>query len=276
MTREQRLEKILEELKARGEVKTNGLSDTFGVSDMTIRRDLEELAGRGQLIRTHGGGVRPGRTLDPDTETEKSDGSESGPADELTPEASYIVRIGERANEKQQIADLAARLIQKGQRIFLDSGTTTAQIAKCVPVGQGYTYLTNGVNVAIELLHRGCPEVIMIGGEIDLNTWSARGSLAESAIGNFHADIAFLACNAVSPEGAVMVGNASELGLKRKIMSVSRECYLAADSSKFDHFSLVSYAQLNDFSGIVTDSRLAAGTKQSLMEKGSPLIFAGE
>lgn len=137
-----------------------------------------------------------------------------------------------------------------------------------------YTFITNGVNVAAELLSRPYPNVVIVGGEIDLNTWSSRGSLAEAQINNFHADIAFLGCNAISPDGSIMIGNIAETGLKHKIMRISNEIYLLADSSKFDNYSLIAYASVKDFNGIITDSALPQNIRARITELGGNLIFS--
>ena len=122
-------------------------------------------------------------------------------------------------------------------------------------------------------MSRPYPNVIIVGGEVDLNTWSSRGILAETQINSFHADIAFLGCNAISPDGSVMIGNLSETGLKHKIMSISNEIYLLADSSKFDSYSLISYASAKDFNGIITDNGLPEEIRSRIKEAGGNLIF---
>lgn len=181
--------------------------------------------------------------------------------------------MNENASSKHDIAQKAIQLIKPKQYVFLDSGTTTLNIAKLVPLDVMYSFITNGVNVAFELLARPYPNVIIIGGEIDLNTWSSRGPLAESQINNFHADIAFLGCNAISPDGSVMIGNLSEMGLKHKIMSISNQIYLLADSSKFDNYSLMAYASVKDFNGIITDNSLSQLIQSRITELGGNLIF---
>ena len=247
ITKDQRLDTILELLSHEGKVQIHDLVRRFKVTDMTIRRDFDCLVEKGKIVRTQG---------------------------TLKLEPPYVTRMAEQASSKQAIAQTASRMIQPKQFVFLDSGTTTFSLAKSVSQDIPCTFITNGVNLAATLLTHQCPSVIIIGGEVDLNTWSSRGTLAEAQINNFHADIAFLACNAISPDGNVMIGNLTELGLKQKIMSVSDKIYLLADSSKFDSHSLTTYASVRDFDGIITDSAIPEKIQAHIKKLGGNLILA--
>ena len=259
ITKDQRLDTILELLSHEGKVQIHDLVRRFKVTDMTIRRDFDCLVEKGKIVRTHGGAVL--------AEQEDAQGT-------LKLEPPYVTRMAEQASSKQAIAQTASRMIQPKQFVFLDSGTTTFSLAKSVSQDIHCTFITNGVNLAATLLTHQCPSVIIIGGEVDLNTWSSRGTLAEAQINNFHADIAFLACNAISPDGNVMIGNLTELGLKQKIMSVSDKIYLLADSSKFDSHSLTTYASVRDFDGIITDSAIPEKIQAHIKKLGGNLILA--
>lgn len=261
MNKEQRLAAILNILNQNGKVQISDLIEKFNVSDMTIRRDFDCLVSRGQITRTHGGAVL----------SENSNQEKSLP---VTLEPAYLTRVNEQAEYKEEIAQNALQLIKPNQFVFLDSGTTTLYIAQMIPKDFPCTFITNGVNVAITLLSKQFPNVLIIGGEADLNTWSSRGTLAESQISSFHADIAFLGCNAVSPSGNVMVGNTPETGIKHKIMDISDEIYLLADSSKFGSYSLISYASVNDFHGVITDRYLPQNIQKGIQDLGGKFIFS--
>ena len=243
-SKEERQQRIVELLEQDGRVQVRDLAKRCGVTDMTVRRDLDDLEQAGVLLRVHGGAIlRMDKT---------------GTA-KLRRETSYMVRVGQYQDRKEELAVLAASLIWSGSTVFLDSGTTTSAIAQRAPAQDSCTYITNGVNVAMALLERGCTRVIVIGGEVDLNTWSSRGTMAVEQVLRMHFDLAFLACNAVSQDGWVMIGNDSETHLKQSVIQNANRVYLVADSSKFDGYSLVSYAKVSDFDGIVTDSGLDAG-----------------
>lgn len=256
-----RLDAIMDILLQNGKVQISDLVQQFHVADMTIRRDFDFLVSQGKILRTHGGAIL----------------ADSGNKHErVVLEPAYITRITEQASSKQTIASAAYQLIHPNQYVFLDSGTTTLSVAKLIPNDLPCFFITNGVNIAAELLSHPFPNVIMVGGEIDLNTWSSRGTLAEMQVNNFHADIAFLGCNAISPDGNVMIGNVAETGIKHKIMSISNEIYLLADSSKFEAYSLISYAHVKDFDGIITDNDLSETLRDKLTEAGGSIMICGE
>ena len=254
-----RLDAIMEILTQNGKVQISELVQRFNVADMTIRRDFDLLASQGKILRTHGGAI----LTDSGNEHER-----------MVLEPSYIKRITEQASFKQDIANTALQLIHTNQYVYLDSGTTTLSVAKLIPDNLPCSFITNGVNIAAELLSHPFPNVIMIGGEIDLNTWSSRGTISELQVSNFHADVAFLGCNAISPDGNVMIGNIAETGLKHKIMSISNEIYLLADSSKFETYSLMSYAHVKDFNGIITDDSLSQIIQDKITDTGGNIIIS--
>ena len=280
MNREERLAAILEMLRPAEAVQSKELMDRFGVSDMTIRRDLSELASQGKVIRTHGGAILVG----PEEESrQKGEMAKAVPLTQENPregnkslEPAYMARVSAHHERKEQIARTCLELLKHKKYVYLDSGSTTYSIAQLATPKLGCIFLTNGINIATALLSSEYPLVISIGGEIHLNTWATRGPFAESQIRQFHADVAFIGCNAISPEGDVMIGNMTESGLKRAIMEISNEVYLVADSSKFETFSLTSYASVRDFDGIVTDEGLSLENREKITSVGGKLLIAGE
>ena len=287
MKREERQVKILELLNTTEPIQNKDLMERFHVTDMTIRRDLNELAAQGKLIRTHGGAILAGGETGVETvpvpETIAVPNNprvfpappgfiRTDPAPSLEP--AYLSRAGKHAPQKQCIARMCLSLMEHKKYVYLDSGSSTYYIAQCAVTDLGCIFLTNGINIASALLQKEYPSVIAIGGEVRLNTWATRGTLTENQIRAFHADVAFLGCNAISPEGNVMIGNMTETGVKQAIMDISNELYLVADSSKFDTYSLTSYASIGDFDGIVTDSRLSADIRRKLEDMGAKMILA--
>lgn len=261
MTKEERLDAIIDILKKDGSVQIRELVDRFNVADMTIRRDFDLLVSKKMIVRTHGGAV-----LAEPAETPK----------EITLEPSYGSRVSVQSQQKKEISRMAVDLLSTRQNIFLDSGSTTLAIAKAIagnPDHQETAIITNGINIAFELLLHQHSKVITLGGEVNLNTWSTRGSIAETQIDQFHADIAFLGCNAISPNGDAMIGNLAEISLKQKIISISNKIYLVADSSKFGHYSLSTYANVRDFDGIITDHDLPENLRQDIRRAGGKLLI---
>lgn len=282
MTKEQRLEAIMDILDKNGTVRNSDLMEKFQVSDMTVRRDLDTLIEQNKIIRVHGGAVPaaaqgtnqpevPAPATLPSAPSAAEGASKSAPAMDLEP--AYLKRLRENPTAKQEISALAIEQIPQRSFVFLDSGSSTYYIAKNMPQQQSSCiYITNGINIASELLTRGFPHILYIGGEVDLNIWATRGAFAENQIRNFHADVAFLGCNAISPEGDVMIGNPTEYGLKRAIMDISNRRYLVVDASKFDTYSLTTYANVRDFDGIITDSALPMSIREAITGCGGKLI----
>lgn len=270
MKREERQRAILEFLNPIEPVQNKTLIEHFHVTDMTIRRDLNALAAQGKLIRTHGGAI----LLASDRESDAGSASSpqaSGERQNLEP--AYKARAREHSPQKAAIARACIVMMAGKKYVYLDSGSTTYSIARLVTPDLQCIILTNGINIAAQLLRQDYPSVVTIGGEVHLNTWATRGAFAENQVRAFHSDITFLGCNAISPEGSVMIGNMAESGLKQAIMDISNEIYLVADSNKFDSYSLTTYASVRDFSGIITDSQLPGETRDKLESFGAKIII---
>lgn len=271
MRREERQKAILKFLNPTEPVQNKALIEHFHVTDMTIRRDLNALAAQGKLIRTHGGAI----LVSPDREYVAGAAPAPQPSGEWQNlEPAYKARAREHSPEKATIAKTCIAMMAGKKYVYLDSGSTTYSIAQLVTPQLQCIILTNGINIAAQLLRQDYPSVVSIGGEVHLNTWSTRGTFAENQVRAFHADITFLGCNAISPEGSVMIGNMAESGLKQAIMEISHEIYLVSDSYKFDSYSLTGYASVRDFSGIITDSRLPEATRSKLESLGARVIIA--
>lgn len=252
--KEKRFQEILELIDQSGEVQSSVLAKRFQVSEVTIRRDLDSLAKAGHIIRTHGGAMaRKPR---------------------MVSEPPYSNRICQQATAKDQLATKALSLISPTDSVYLDSGTSSLHVASAFPSEASNTIITNGLDIAQELISRSRLSVIMIGGELKSNTLSTRGNGAERQLQEFQVEVAFLGCNAVSSIGQVMIGSTVEVGIKSIARSIGRKIYLLADSSKFNTHSLISYANVADFDGIITDAGLSKETRQSIENLGGTFIIA--
>lgn len=255
MLKEKRLHKIQNLLIANGSVETAQLSRTFDVTEMTIRRDLETLInGNAKIVRTHGGAMM----------------ATSGDQGELP----YERRMNECGESKYAIAKKAMSFIKHGQVLFIDSGTTTLHLARQISNEVNNTVITNGINIATELLTRDWINVILIGGDLRRNTHSTRGPLAEEQMRNFKVDIAFIGANSIGNNGNIYLANTSEIGFKKSVLYAAREVYVLVDSSKFNKYSLISCANSLEVTGIITDYRLPEDITSVLEEQGIPLIIA--
>ncbi|MCD2491907.1 DeoR/GlpR family DNA-binding transcription regulator [Lacrimispora sp. NSJ-141] len=250
MLREKRRRQIYEMLMEDGEVQTSQLCRKFQVSDMTIRRDLEYLAGGKNVSRTHGGAVFLGQA--------KEDMEFKGATEQA----------------KEMIARKAFELIGATQRIFIDSGTTTTLLAKNLPMGSRNIVVTNNLKIVDQVSDRPYISVLIIGGSLRIQTLSCYGAQTEEQIGRYRVDIAFLGATTVGEDGYFYDGYPPEAGVKQSIIKSAMETYVLVDSSKFNQYSLISYSHIKDVTGVITDSNISPETKERLQKMGANLIVA--
>lgn len=254
MLKEKRIMQVLELLKRDGEVEINTLCRMFNVTDMTIRRDLDNLSKEHNIIRTHGGAIL-------------------GVEDQIV-EPSYERRIISKGDLKEKIARRALKLVKAGDKLFIDSGTTTYYMAKNMSNENRNIIVTNGLNIASEIINRRYISVVLIGGDLRRNTLSTRGALAEEQLQRFKVDTAFLGANAIGSDGNIYVGNTSETGFKKCVIKSASRTYILLDSSKFDSYNLISYTYARDVTGIITDDKIPTESVNRLKDMGVNIIIA--
>lgn len=254
MTKNRRLQEIRSLLEVESEVQNAELAERFKVSEMTIRRDIDQLSKDAAIIRTRGGAY-----LAPISQQS---------------EPSYTFRLQESSAVKEKIAAKAAKIMQDHMNVFLDSGTTTECILKYVDKRKRYMVITNGINIAAEFVNHSQISSVLIGGDFRTNTLSTAGPMAEEQVKKFRFDIAFLGANAIDAGGNAYVGTTLEVGLKHSIIENSVECYVLADSSKFDNYSLTSYVNIRNISGVITDRGISPKILEQLQSNGVEVIIA--
>lgn len=250
MSRLQAMKGILE---AEGEIQITELSRRFQVSEMTVRRDLDDLAKEAAIIRTRGGAY-----LAPPSQRQ---------------EPNYSYRQRKAGNFKEKIAAKAAEMMREENNIYIDSGTSTEWILRHVS-DRHYIIVTNGINIAQEAVNHSRISTVLIGGDFRSNTLSTTGAAAEAQIAEFRYDIAFLGCNAIDAQGTVYVGTTLEVGVKKLVIEKSARCYVLADSSKFNGYSLAGYGNLKELDGVITDDGISADTVKQLETLGVRVIIA--
>jgi len=235
--RQQRITALVEQ---HGSIRASSLTDLFGVTGETIRRDLAHLEEAGVLRRLHGGAVS-GHTRS---------------------ESNFDRRLREHQVDKVAIARAAADLVTDGSTIIIDSGTTTVHFVRALKGKRDLVVITNAVTNAIELMKNPDITVVLTGGVVRPATFGAVGDMAVANLGMLRVDQTFLAISGVSIEGGLTYPNFEEVGVKRAMIAASAEVILLADPSKFGRDSLVRVAPLGVLSKIVTtpgmDSRLEA------------------
>lgn len=254
MLKEKRIMQILDMIMQNGEVEISNLCRIFDVAEMTVRRDLDELAKQGKVIRTHGGAMLDNQRV--------------------LLETSFDRRIVSHQEKKLKIAKKALTYMKDGQTVFIDSGTTGYTLSQIIPNTLHITALTNAINIAAELIQRAHISVVMIGGELQQNTLSCRGTAAEEMVERFKVEIAFIGTNAISKDGELFIGNVTESGFKKRILGAAAKKIVLADSSKLNKLSLCRFAGIQDIDCIITDDEISTELYEELTGCGADIVIA--
>ncbi len=249
---EERRTQILQIVRTTGRAKVNELTHLFNTSAVTIRNDLNELHQRGLVVRSHGGAML-------------SDG--------ILGEPPVLERLKEHADEKQRIGARAASLINDGETIILDSGTTTLEIARHLKKKQGLHVITNGVNIAVELLDARDVQTFIVGGTVRGESASISGRFSEEMFDQFSADKLFLSGAGCDLEFGVSGANLEETMVNRAMLRISREIILVADASKFSKRSMTRIVPFSEIDTVISDTGLAEETRAKLSALGCNLIL---
>jgi len=259
---EQRRALILDEVRRRGGVRVNELTRKLGVSDMTVRRDLDALARQGVLEKVHGGAV-------PVVEAS-------------THEPGFEAKSGLELTAKEDIARAAADLVAPGSAIALSGGTTTYALAHRLVDVSDLTVVTNSVRVA-DVFHaaqrttgprQGAATVVLTGG-VRTPSDSLVGPVADQAIAALHFDMLFLGVHGISAEAGLSTPNLAEAETNRRLVQSARRVVVIADHTKWGVVGLSSFATLEQVDTLVTDSGLDAGVRAEIAEH-LRLVVAGE
>jgi DeoR family transcriptional regulator of aga operon len=244
---EERRREILDALHRDGRVLVKDLARRFRISQITIRKDLEFLDGQGVIQRTHGGALplRAGALLDP------------------------TVREKEKLHRKQkmQIAMAASRLVEQGQSVLLDSGTTTMAIARALKGMAQLTVITNALNIAAELAGTNI-DVILTGGMLRKNSFSLVGPLAERTLRQLSADVLFLGVDGFDTKAGLFTPNLLESEVNRAMVEISRRTIAVCDSSKFGRRSLCNIMPVTMVHEVITDRQIPKADLAALKEAG--------
>ena len=253
MMAEERRTQILQIVRSAGRVRVNDLASRFSTSAVTIRNDLNDLHQRGMVLRSHGGAVLP---------------------DTILRESPVRERLNANSDEKRRIGAMAATLINDGETIILDSGTTTLEIARQIKRKQGLHIITNGVNIAAELLDARDVQTFMIGGTVRGESASISGRFSEEMFDQFSADKLFLGGAGCDLGFGVSGANLEETMVNRAMMRIAREIILVADASKFSKRSMSRIAPFAEIDTVISDARLGEEIQEKLRLLGCNLILA--
>ena len=245
-----RRELILRSVRAAGSASVGMLAGQLGVSEMTVRRDLDHLHRTGQLRRVHGGA-----TIE-------------------TGEPPFAEVAVARYAEKDRIGLAAAQLVRDGETLLLDIGTTTLQLARHLH-GRSLRVVTSNLAVYEELLPEQDVELVLLGGTVRRNYRSLVGFLAEEALRQLRVDRLFLGACALHPDLSVMDDTMAEVPVKRGMLAAAREVDLLMDADKFTGSAGVARVCGADaIDVLITDDRAPADRVEQLQSAGVQVVIA--
>ena len=247
-----RAEKIAGLLGRREEVSVAELAETFGVTAMTIRRDLDALAREGRVTRTHGGAVLAAPAA---ATFEFEDRRRSRPA------------------EKRAVARAAAKLIEPGMTVIIDTGTTTLELARLVGGIPDLTVVTSSLAIASALFAVPGIELTLLGGTVNRSSPDLSGTLTVENLKTLHADVALVGTDGADAKG-FYTSSMSIAQVSRAIIGSADRRLLLADSSKFGAPAFVRIAGWEALDHVIVDDRLPTGQRRWLKKAVKGLILA--
>ncbi len=249
---EERINKITELLAKRGYMSVLELAEVMNVSDMTIRRDLEKLDKEGLIRRTHGGAYIELSMLEVD----------------------YHIRETVYLPEKEAIGRKAYTLIQPGESIFIDAGSTTSFLASSIDDTKKLTVVTHSIVVSQALMNKHNVDTIMLGGKLHSATQSLIGPLTEEGLKKFKYTKAFLGTSGINLSEGLTISTIDEVPIKRQAALNSKRVILLADSTKFNKDVLAVFLRIDEIDTIITDWHLKETDRKILEEKGIEVLLA--
>ncbi len=248
----ERRNRILEKLQKEKKVVVGQLSQEFGVSEETIRRDLERLERDGLAVKSYGGAVL----------------NES-----LNIEVPFNVRKKRNVEGKQKIARMVADLIGDGEHLMMDASSTSVFIAKALKKKRKLTVVTNSIEVMLEASDVEGWKVISTGGRMKEGYLALVGAKAVEGILAYHAEKAILSCKAFDISRGFSDSSEEIAQVKQTMLRCSKECILAVDSSKFRRLAFAKIGDFKDVDKIVTDEKPDERMLRIFWEAGVECVY---
>ena len=253
MIAQERRQRIFEDIETSGVASVRDLAQRFEVSSITIMRDLQELEQQGLIRRVHGGAISVrGASYEPP----------------------FSARESQHSTEKRRIAAKAVEMINDGDSLILDVGTTTLEIARALKGKRNLTVLVTNLRAALELASQSAIQVIVIGGKLRASELSMVGHLAEQTLRNFQVDKAFIGVGGITIEHGLTEFNFEEAGTKRAMIERARQRIVVADHTKFDKVMLTTVASLTVVDKIITGMEVDGEMVTRLRQMGVEVILA--
>lgn len=250
MIKDERLAKIVEYIEKNKYVNIHQLVAELSVSKATIRRDLEILAANGEIQLTHGGAKQI-------RETER--------------ELPYDEKRKTNSDEKSRIGKAACDLIQEGDTVIIDTGTTTREMVKYLLSRQHIHVITNDVLIATELAANTGIDITLTGGSIRKGYYTLCGYYAENFIKQLHADILFLSLDSIDSVFGGAILNIDEVATKQRMINAAKRIVTLCDHTKYESRALLKVCELSEIDINITGHELAKEIYLDLIEKGCHL-----
>ncbi|MFS7160919.1 DeoR/GlpR family DNA-binding transcription regulator [Serratia proteamaculans] len=251
MLTSQRKKIILEKLAQDGQVLAKQLSEMFGLSEDTLRRDLRELDSEGLLQRVHGGALPVSPAI-----------------------ATFAERNGQESAAKRAIAKAAAAMIAPGQVVIIDGGTTSAELVKQLPATLEATIVTHSPSVAVGLVEHPKVEVILIGGRLYKHSIVSVGAAAVEAMSHIRADLYFMGVTGVHPTAGLSTGDLEEAYIKRALAARAAETVVLASAAKLNAASQYAIGDITLAQSIIVERSTDAALTAPLEQAGLTVIRA--
>ncbi len=247
---------ILEEVRLRGAVRVAELTELLDVSDMTVRRDLDVLAGAGLVDKVHGGATAPGRLS--------------------TEEPGFEAKSHRQLDEKEAIARAAAALIEPGQAVGLTAGTTTWRLAHHLADISDLTVVTNSIQAANVLHRERRPDLtVILTGGVRTPSDALVGPIAATTLRSLHVDVLFMGVHGMTTDAGFTTPNLLEAETDQAFVASAERVVVTADHTKWGVRGLSRIARLEEVSTLVTDDGLAGDARAALQEHIGNVMFVG-
>jgi len=249
----ERKQKILELLERNGTVKVSELSRLFDVSEVTVRSYLDDMEAKGLLSRIHGGALSSYKPY-------------------------YSMNLNQRLEthqtEKTAIAKKVSQLIEPGDTLMLNSGTTTLLVFRSLPQNYNLNIVTNSVSIALEASDNPNFNVILVGGSVNTKYRFTFGQDAVKQLQNYHADKLILSVDGIDTVNGFTTYYDKEADIDRTMIEQSEKCIVAADFSKFNRTAFAKISQPDVCEYIVTNKSLSEETYRHFCGMGINICLA--
>ena len=247
----ERRQEILARVNRDGRAAVADLSQAFGVSEVTIRADLQALAESGLLVRTHGGAI---------------------PMTAGLQYLSFSLRRQQQVQEKAHIGAAAAAMIADGDAIILDSSSTALAIAQNLKNRRYLTVITNGLAIAQELLDATGVTVVVIGGILRRDTASLVGTAGLEMVRRFNVQRGFFGAHGITMAEGLTDVSVDEAEVKRPLVAMCREVIAVLDATKWGRAGIASFADISQVHTVITDVHAAADLVAAVRGAGVQVV----